>query len=319
MYPLKFHSIRKTKVWGHELWTLSGYGDDISIVENGALAGKSLSDLMVRYRERLVGQHVYARYGKLFPLLFKVIDARDDLSIQVHPGDDIARERHHSLGKTEMWFVLDTDDGASIINGFAKNSSREEFLEKLHNQELPGILQTVNVNYGDVAYIPAGRVHALRRGTVVAEIQETSDLTYRVYDYHRADKNGCYRQLHVDEALDVLDFQRTTPALLPYRLPAVNTVANLVRDSHFTTNYLRLTDQVRRDYRDLDSFVVYMCVWGKMEIAVPMEDHSTYTITLKKGETALLPACLTQASLRPLTSQSRVLEIYIDDALVTND
>lgn len=317
MYPLKFHSIDKAKVWGHELWTLSGYGADMSLVANGPLAGQSLHQLMHEYGSELVGQHVYARFGNLFPLLFKVIDARDDLSIQVHPNDEQAVALSAgsadvpAMGKTEMWFVLDTDDGASIINGFAKDTSREEVLAKTESLQLPSILQTVNVNYGDVAYIPAGQIHALRRGTVVAEIQETSDITYRVYDYHRPDKDGNYRELHVDKAVSVLNYERTTPPLVPYRLPAVNTVCNLVTDPHFTTNYIRLTQTVRRDYSALDSFVVYMCVWGQMEVRVADADNGLETLTLKKGETALLPASLVDVSLRPLTTQSRVLEVYI--------
>lgn len=311
MYPLKFVNIRKNKVWGYELWQLSGYGNDISVVENGSLSGQRLCDLLSAYGAELVGRAVYERFGNTFPLLFKIIDARDDLSIQVHPDDEVARRRHDSLGKTEMWFVLDTDDGASIINGFARDTCRQEVLDKTASLQLPSILQTVNVNYGDVAFIPAGQIHALRRGTVVAEIQETSDITYRVYDYHRPDKDGNYRQLHVDEAVSVLDYHRTTPPLIPYRLPAVNTVCNLVTDSHFTTNYIRLTECVSRDYSDIDSFVVFMCVWGQMEIMVSDADADSRTISLKKGETALLPASLSCVSLRPLTTQSRVLEVYI--------
>lgn len=310
MYPLKFTNIRKDKVWGYELWTLSGYGDDQSIVANGRLRSTCLKDLLAKYKGDLVGEKVYQKFGDTFPLLFKVIDARDDLSIQVHPTDEQAAQVR-SLGKTEMWFVLDTDDGASIINGFAKDTSREEVLEKTASLQLPSILQTVNVNYGDVAYIPAGRIHALRRGTVVAEIQETSDITYRVYDYHRPDKDGNYRELHVDKALGVLDYTRTTPPLVPYRLPEVNTVCTLVEDPHFTTNYIRLTERVERDFSNLDSFVVYMCVWGKMEITVRDAESGYETIWLKKGETALLPASLSYVSLRQMTSQARVLEVYI--------
>lgn len=281
-------------------------------MENGSLRGQRLSDILTSFGPELVGKHVYEQSPNSFPLLFKVIEARDDLSIQVHPDDEVARERHNSLGKSEMWFVLDTDDGASIINGFAKDSSQEEFLEKLQSLQLPSILQTVNVNYGDVAYIPAGQIHALRRGTVVAEIQETSDLTYRVYDYHRPDKDGNYRQLHIDEALGVLNYAHTPLPLVPYRLPALNTVANLVRDPHFTTNYIRLSETVTRDYSHLDSFVVFMCVWGRVEIYVESADAGSRTIWLKKGETALIPASLHSVALSPKASQARVLEVYIE-------
>lgn len=312
MYPLKFVNICKPKIWGEELWQLSGYGEDISVVANGPLCGKRLSELMDTNAEQLVGKTLFERYGTLFPLLFKIIDARDDLSIQVHPDDKVARERHNCLGKTEMWFVVDTDEGASIINGFAKDTTCEEVLAKTESLQLPTILQTVNVNYGDVAYIPAGQIHALRRGTVVAEIQETSDITYRVYDYHRQDKDGNYRELHVDKAVSVLNYERTTPPLIPYRLPEVNTVCNLVTDPHFTTNYIRLTQIVQRDYSLLDSFVVYMCVWGVMEVKVNDADSGLQTITLKKGETVLVPASLSSVSLRPMTTQSRVLEVYIE-------
>lgn len=312
MYPLKFKNIVVPKVWGEEQWQLSGYGDSVSVVENGYLAGDDLNDLLETYMDELVGEPIYERFGNTFPLLFKVIDARDDLSIQVHPNDEVAWERHEQLGKAEMWFVLDTDDGASIINGFARDTTRAEFLEKLEALQLPSILQTVNVNYGDVAYIPAGRVHALRRGTVVAEIQQTSDVTYRVYDYHRPDKNGQYRQLHVDEALDVLDFHRTTPPLVPYRLPAMNVPQNLVKDEHFTTNYLRLDRTLQRDYALLDSFVVYMCVWGQLDITALDADEGCQTVHLRKGETVLIPASLCDVQLTPTTSQARVLEVYVE-------
>ena len=224
LYPLKFQPILKDKIWGGtklktifgkpaqtdklgESWELSGYEGDESVVENGFLAGNNLTELIEIYMGELIGDKVYEQFGMSFPLLFKLIDANENLSIQVHPGDEVAAERHGSFGKTEMWYVVDADPGAELIIGFTKDCTRDEYVDALENDQVEELLQNVPVKKGDVFFIPAGLVHAIGKGVVVAEIQQSSDITYRIYDYKRVDDHGNERDLHTAEALDVIDFQ----------------------------------------------------------------------------------------------------------------
>ena len=223
LYPLKFTPILKEKIWGGnalnnifsksssgnklgESWELSGYRGDESVVSNGILAGKTLTELIEIYKGELVGSENYKKYSLSFPLLFKLIDANENLSIQVHPGDEIADKRHNSFGKTEMWYVIDAEPGAELIIGFLKDCSRSEYLDALAVGEVESLLQKVAVSKGDVFYIPAGLVHAIGKGVVVAEIQQSSDITYRIYDYKRTDEKGNERELHTEQALDVINF-----------------------------------------------------------------------------------------------------------------
>ena len=321
LYPLKFAPILKDKIWGGtklktlfgkpatsdhlgESWELSGYEGDESVVTNGFLAGNNLAELLEVYMGDLVGDKVFERYGLTFPLLFKLIDANDNLSIQVHPNDETARARHNSLGKTEMWYVVDADPGAELIIGFAHDSSKEEYSEAVERGEVERLLQRVPVQRGDVFFIPAGLVHAIGRGVVVAEIQESSDITYRIYDYKRKDANGHERELHVAQALDVINFAASRQPKTPYE-PKLNEPVTLVSCDYFTTNTLHFDREVVRDYAPLDSFVAYMCLDGAFTIVC---DGSETPV--QRGETVLVPAAINEVKLVP-SQPSTLLEVYV--------
>ncbi len=322
LYPLKFRPILKSKIWGGralskygkalpanenigESWELSAQGDDISVVTNGFLADNDLNDLVEIYMGELVGDKVYEHFGNLFPLLFKFIDAEDNLSVQVHPTDDVALERHHSLGKTELWYVLDAEPQSSLILGFKEDINADILQDKLHMHTLQDVLQVVPIKKGDVAFLPSGLVHSLGKGVLVAEIQETSDITYRIYDYDRVDAAGNPRDLHIQEALDVINYKAHTTPLLSYQ-EKLNTSTLLATSAHFTTNLLAFDQAIERDYTVLDSFVVYMCVEGACVL------HSDDTTTsLQQGETVLIPASIGEVHLEPTTLSVKLLETYM--------
>jgi mannose-6-phosphate isomerase len=321
LYPLKFKSIYKTRIWGgHKLeqfgkhsddlpnigesWELSGVPGDESVVSNGVLAGNSLPELIEVYMDELVGKKVFEAFGQTFPLLIKLIDANDDLSIQVHPDDELAAERHNSFGKTEMWYALDGEQGAGLISGFVPDVDKNLYLKHLSEGTLEQIMPKIPVEKGDVFFIPAGRVHAIGRGCLVAEIQQTSDITYRLFDFNRVDDKGNPRELHTEQALDAIDFAYVTDAKT-HPVAADNIPCKLVSCNYFTTNLIKLTDKLERDYYPLDSFVIYMCTEGSVEIK-----YEGGSETMVKGETVLLPAILSNVSLIPQKS-SEILEVYV--------
>jgi mannose-6-phosphate isomerase len=322
LYPLKFTPILKNKIWGGtklqklfgkpvdsnqlgESWELSGVEDDESVVSNGFLTGNSIAELIEVYMDDLVGDKVFENFGLTFPLLFKLIDANDDLSIQVHPNDETAMERHDSFGKTEMWYVVDADENAELIIGFAKNSSKEEYSAAVESGQVEKLLQKVQVKRGDVFFIPAGLVHTIGRGVVLAEIQQTSDITYRIYDYKRTDENGRERDLHIDQALDVINFEASQQPKISYN-PTLNEAVNLTKCDYFVTNIIRFNREIARSYTALDSFVVYMCINGKFEIDIRGEKT-----TVEKGETVLIPAIINELKLIP-AEETTILEVYVD-------
>ncbi len=321
LYPLKFHPILKNRIWGGtrlaslgkplthdahvgESWELSACDEDVSVVANGYLAENNINELVEIYMGELVGERVYERYGNLFPLLFKFLDADDNLSVQVHPNDEVALERHGSLGKSELWYVVEADKDSSMILGFNADIDAATLQEKLDEHTLQDVLQTVEVKSGDVAYLPAGTLHSLGRGLLVAEIQETSDITYRIYDYDRVDKNGQARELHVEQALDVINYEATKQPLVNYE-KNINVSTNLTQDV-FTANLLHFDTGVQRDYMPLDSFVVYMCVEGSLTIFTDGMPTSLY-----KGETVLIPASIGEVTLIPNSTETKVLEVYM--------
>jgi mannose-6-phosphate isomerase len=324
LYPLKFQPIFKETIWGGqrletklnknlegrtnvgESWEISGVENNLSVATNGPLAGNDLQELIEIYMGELVGDKVFEKFGQEFPLLIKFIDANDDLSIQVHPDDFVAAERHHAFGKTEMWYALDGGDDTQLITGFKETVTSEVFLEKLDSNTLPEILNYETVRKGDVFFVPAGRVHAICKNNLVAEIQQTSDVTYRVYDYDRRDKNGKGRDLHLDLSLDVMDFKKVEKPKTNYTL-ATNAPTELVSCQYFTTNCIDATTTLIRDYYKFDSFVVFIGVEG----AYTIEYGSGQTIELKTGETILLPASIPTVTLIPQEAHSKLLEIYI--------
>ncbi len=321
LYPLKFTPILKDKIWGGtklkklfnkagtsdsigESWELSDVEGDESVVSNGFLAGNNITELIETYMGDLVGEKVFENFGLTFPLLFKLIDANDDLSIQVHPNDEVAAERHNSFGKTEMWYVIDADPGAQLIIGFKNDSSREEYSSAVESGEVEELLQAVPIKKGDVFFIPAGLVHAIGKGAVIAEIQQTSDITYRIYDYKRTDENGKERDLHIREALDVINFKASKNPKTSY-IYEENKVVPLVQSDYFITNTLRFDRDIIRSYATLDSFVVYMCIEGSFGIEVNGEKTKVY-----KGETVLIPAIIDEVKLIP-AQETTLLEVYV--------
>lgn len=322
LYPLKFKPIFKPYIWGGsrlqtslgkkipgyptaESWEISGVKGNISVVSEGFLKGNSLQELVEVYMGDLVGDKIYERFGIEFPLLIKFIDANQDLSIQVHPDDETARIRHKAFGKTEMWYVLEADEGSALYSGFRRKVSRDEYLHHLENGTLSEILNREEVHPGDVFFIPAGRIHGIGKGILLTEIQQTSDITYRVYDWGRVDKEGLSRPLHTDLALDVINFEDTGPFKTVYS-PQPNRPVKLVQCPYFTTQRLDADQSVTRDYFALDSFVIYICTSGSFTIHYGEEKPAT----LVRGETILIPAEIKQVTLVP-EGQGTFLEVFV--------
>lgn len=322
LYPIKFKPILKERIWGGkklktllkksgncehcgESWELSAVDGDISIVSNGFLKGNNLQEIMEVYMGDLVGESVYDKFGLEFPLLIKFIDAADDLSIQVHPDDKLAAERHNSFGKTEMWVVMQAEKGSELISGFNKKITKEEYLKNLEEKSLKSILNTEEAQEGDVFFIPAGRVHAIGSGILLAEIQQTSDVTYRIYDWDRVDATGKSRELHTEQALDAIDYKVYPEYKTKYE-KKVNQTVNVADSSYFTTNIIWFDTTVIKDYNFIDSFVIYICMQGIIEIKTGEGKPEK----LKAGETILIPALLKELEITPL-EESKILEVYI--------
>lgn len=317
-YIFKFDPILKKKVWGGrklselyhkdggekigESWELSGVEDNISKVSNGRLKGTTLTQLIEIFKSDLVGEKVHTRFGKDFPLLFKFIDAREDLSVQLHPNDDLAAERHNSFGKTEMWYILNTEKEARLILGFNQKMTEEKYLKFLTENKITEILHTEKVTRGDAYYVKPGTVHAIGGGVLLAEIQQTSDITYRIYDWNRPDTNGKPRELHTEMALAAIDFNAPTGQLRYSEQE--NAVVNICKSPYFETNKLKLSETFERDLTSLHSFVVYMCIEGAATLK--SENFSEEIIC---GQTVLIPAIF--KNIRFSTSNATFLEVYV--------
>lgn len=317
IYPLQFKPILKERIWGGtklktvldkpivsaitgESWEISTVEGDISVVANGVLTGESLNDLINQNPEVILGIAVYKKFGKQFPLLFKYLDAREDLSIQVHPNDELAKKNHNSFGKTEMWYIMQADQESKIIVGFKEKSSPTHFLEKLNNKTVLSILDQVKVKTGDVFFLETGTIHALGAGNLIAEIQQTSDITYRVYDFDRMDAAGNKRELHIDLALEAINYN-TVDARKEYK-KEVNISNAIVDCPYFTTNFMPL-DGTISIAKNGNSFTVYMCVEGVFEIEY---ENSNYHYKL--GDTILIPAAMKSYF---ISGKASILEIYI--------
>jgi mannose-6-phosphate isomerase len=323
LYPLKFKTIFKDKIWGGnkiksllgkdygdlpncgETWEISGVPGDISLVKEGDLEGESLVSLIDKYQGALLGDQVYKKFGNQFPLLIKFIDANDDLSVQVHPDDTVARLKHNSFGKTEMWYVLQADNGSSLISGFNRTVDREEYLGKFRAGQLMDILNREEVNANDVFFLPAGRVHTIGKGLLIAEIQQTSDVTYRIYDFDRVDAKGNSRELHFDEALEVMDFQKHEQYKTSYQ-DLLNEKQLLVTNQYFHTSKLNITEKFMVDLKAVDSFKIYICVEGSVVL-----QYGDKSCDLQKGEVVLLPANMKSFELIPTTQKASLLETYV--------
>ncbi|MFO7655629.1 MAG: type I phosphomannose isomerase catalytic subunit [Bacteroidales bacterium] len=321
LYPLKFTPQILDKVWGGtrlratlnkkttsdkagESWEISGVDGHVSVVSEGFLEGNTLQELIEIYMGDLVGDHIFEKFGPLFPLLIKFIDANDRLSIQVHPDDELADKRHGSFGKTEMWYIVEAEKNAEITVGFNSKISREEYLEHLKNKKIEDVLNREKTHPGNVFFLPAGRVHAIGAGILLAEIQQTSDITYRIFDYDRPDENGKLRELHTGLALDAIDFNMYGSYKTDYE-KELNNRSGLVACDYFTTNFFEVNRPVDLDYFMLDSFIILLCIDGAFEL-----NYQNGSIKAMKGETILIPAAIKSLELKPIGHTS-FLEVYI--------
>jgi len=322
LYPLKFKTIFKDKIWGGqkiktilgkdfsplpncgETWEISAFQGDVSIVQGGPLDGRDLVSLVHEYTGDLVGSRVYKKYGDFFPLLVKFINNDDDLSIQVHPDDKLATQRHGESGKTEMWYIVQANSDAKINVGFNRPLDKKQYLQYFNKNTLPEILNFVDTKKDDVFFIPAGRVHSIGKGCLLVEIQQSSDLTYRIYDFDRVDDKGNPRELHTDLALDAIDFAWHEQYKTIYT-DTVNNPVTLVECPYFTTNKLHYTEAVTRNHRQLDTFVIYVCIEGRLSMY-----YEGGSIEVKMGDSILVPANMTKVRLEP-HGHFKLLESYI--------
>ena len=322
LYPLKFKPRLKERIWGGqkllakksarvdkskpygESWDISCVKGDLSVAANGMLKGNNLQELIEVYMGDLVGDKIYEKFGLEFPLLIKTLDCNDVLSVQVHPDDALAEERHNSFGKTEMWFVTACEPGASIYIGFSDPEiTREKYLDAVSGGYLPSLLNKVEVKAGDAFFIPAGMVHALGKGVEVVEIQQTSDITYRIYDWDRVGADGKPRELHTALAVDAIDFGRKPEECIKKCSAVAGESVEVASCEYFTTNLLTVDGRVEKDCARLDSFVIYMCIGGEMQL-----ETEGGTETLKDGDTVLIPAELNDVT---LTGKGSLLEVHI--------
>ncbi len=322
LYPLKFKPIFKDKIWGGqkiktelgldygnlpncgEAWMISGVKGNFSVVSNGFLKNNELNELVEIYMADLVGEKVFDRFGEEFPLLIKFIDANDWLSIQVHPDDKLAKARKVGFGKTEMWYTLGADKTTKLISGFNREMDKASYLDHLKKGSIKEIMNFEDVNKGDVFFMPAGRVHAIGPGMLLAEIQQTSDTTYRIYDWERIGVDGHPRELHNEEAIDAIDFKKYDKYKTDYDIE-MNIPSKVVDCDKFTTNVLEFDKPITKDIKALDSFIIYIAIEGKSILV-----WENGEVNLNLGEAILVPAYLSEISLVPKTT-SRLLEVFL--------
>ena len=314
MYPLKFKPILKSTIWGGdkiipfkhldctqqnvgESWEISDVAGDESVVAYGPDAGKNLTQMVSRYKGALVGEANYTRFGGKFPLLIKFIDAQDDLSIQVHPDDELAMQRHNSMGKTEMWYVIDNAGGrAHLRSGLSRSITPEQYEQMIADNTICDALADYAVRPGDVFFLPAGRIHSIGAGCFIAEIQQTSNITYRIYDFNRKDKNG--RKEAIDYSVQ--------PDYRTAYTPCKDRPVDLVTCPYFTTSVYHLSRQMTVDYSELDSFVIYICMEGSCTI----KDDRGNSISMQAGESVLFPATIRNLEVTP-DGEVKFLETYV--------
>ncbi len=307
----KFKPILKSTIWGGEKivpykqiasdqkqvgesWELSGVKGNESVVAEGPEAGTTLPQLIARHGAALLGKANFERFGEEFPLLIKFIDAQQDLSIQVHPNDELAEQRHHSKGKTEMWYVVDTTEGAHLRSGFSKQVTPEEYAASVEDNTITDILADYTIRPGDVFFLPAGRVHSIGAGAFIAEIQQTSDITYRIYDFNRRDANGNTRELHTELAKDAIDYT-VLPDYRTHYTPTQNCGVELVSCPYFTTTLYDLTQARTIDLSSLDSFLVVICMGSHATLSTDGGDP----MPIHQGETVLIPASTRTLRIEP--------------------
>ena len=323
LYPLKFEPQYFEKIWGGqhiktllhkdfgkllncgEMWILSGVEGHNSVVTNGNFAGDELNDLVEVFMGDLVGDNVFDKYGEQFPLLVKIIDPITWLSVQVHPDDELAKKIGLENGKTEMWYVMHAEHHAELVSGFNRDINKDEFRHLIENKEIEKVLNYEHVHEGDVFFIPARRIHALGPGCMVAEIQQTSDTTYRVYDWDRIDRYGMYRELHVEQALYTLNYKKEDNYKTDYDKKIIDTTVPLVKCPYFYTNFIHLDTSMKKDYSELDSFVILMAVSERFVLKYENGEE-----VVNKGECILIPNVINNVEIC-VEKDAKILEVYI--------
>lgn len=319
-YGLKFKPIVKDKIWGGsklkdllgkpaskeagESWEISAVDGDISEVNNGIYQGWSFDKLIKSFQEEILGKTVIEKFGGEFPLLIKYIDAAKNLSVQVHPDDKMAKKEHNSFGKTEMWYIMQADDGAMINVGWKTKIDTAEYIDSLKKGKITDYLNFIQVDKGDTFFIKAGTIHAIGAGVLLAEIQQTSDVTYRVYDWDRVDDSGKSRELHVDLAAQAMNFSTVDDYTVNYKAEK-NRSESLVDCDFFTTNIIKVKGVIKKDYSSRESFVVYMCVSGQVKIDTEGEKE-----TLEIGQSILIPSIVNSVEIE---GEGELLEVYISN------
>ena len=298
----KFEPLIKQMIWGSESWQISGVAGNETIVACGEHKGESLNQLVKEQKAKLVGEDNYKRFGDEFPLLIKFIDAKQDLSIQVHPNDEIAHKHGKSRGKTEMWYALECASDAKLYCGLKKEITPAEYKAMVDNDTITDALAQYDVQEDDTFFIPAGRIHAIGGGCKVAEIQQTSDVTYRIYDYKRKDKDGNYRELHTEKAAESIDYTVLPNYRTKYQ-PTKNEGVQIAECPYFTTAVYDLTEPMTLDYSELDSFVILIAVKGEGTIMADGEE-----LEFTEGNTILLPATTGEVKIK---GEVKFLETFV--------
>lgn len=326
MYPIKFKPILKQHIWGGEAlleikrgqrlrvdksktygesWDVSGIDKDISVISNGFLKGNNLQEAIEVYMGEIVGESIFEQFGLEFPLLLKTLHCKDKTSVQVHPNDDLAAERHGSCGKTEMWYVVSAEPGALLHIGFKDPKiSREQYIEAVAKGRIAEIIEPVSVKAGDVFLIPAGTVHSISGGVTLIEIQQPVDLTYRIFDWNRVDKDGKSRELHTAYAVDAIDFSSNIKECKKEYQPIINKAVQIATCDYFTCNIIKVDGVAERNLSELDSFILYYCTEGEAEVITDGGNES-----IKRGEVLLIPADNNEVAIKGSTT---LLEYYID-------
>lgn len=321
VYPIKFSPILKEKIWGGnklntllgkqtskenvgESWEISDVNGNISEVSNGTYKGSNLKELIKKHEAELLGFENFKNFGYNFPLLIKFLDAKTDLSVQVHPDNEMAKKHHSSFGKTEMWYIMDSDKNADIVLGLKNKDIDPEIIQNINSDNVDDVFNREQVKKGDSFFIPAGKIHAIGAGVLAAEIQQTSDITYRVYDWDREDDKGQKRELHTQLAQKATK-HTDSKGKAEYNIMQ-NESANLVNCEYFETNILDISKHQERDYSSLDSFVIFMCVDGEVDITT-----GCHTETIKMGETVLIPAEANEVAFN--SNNAKLLEVYINN------
>lgn len=309
LYPMLFKQNRKTLVWGTEDWTVSGVPNSESEVENGTWARYNITEVISRRPEEILGKQVARKYNNQLPLLTKIIDAHKDLSIQVHPNDEMAKREHNKLGKSEMWYILDAKPGSYLYAGFKQQITPEEYKERVANGTICEVLAKHEVHKGDVFYLPAGRVHAICGGIKLAEVQQSSDVTYRIFDYNRPGLDGKPRELHTELASQAIDY-KVYPEYRTEHTEDIGTANEILNTPYFSIKVIETTEPFHRNMIKYDSFIILMILDGDCKLRVRSTGNE---VTVPKGNSCLMPAAIADYDIIPTNGKTKVLEAFINN------